>query len=196
MDGDVCPGPIRVLRTTRAPCIAAFGNLEPARAALMQLRALVGSGEWRWQRQLERALSLLNLWRCHESQSVASTAQQTRTAPHRKSARSSWGTVELICRRRFSTKNLRRYTVRVTRSPPRAARRARCSLLVSCSVCLLSSHVARRRGASGRREMLLTACHGIVTGLCVYVCVRFHYRLRDWERHALHAGGNLIRRCA
>jgi len=56
------PGPIRVLRTTRAPCIAAFGNLEPARAALMQLRALVGSGEWRWQRQLERALSLLNLW--------------------------------------------------------------------------------------------------------------------------------------
>jgi hypothetical protein len=27
----------------------------------MQLRALVGSGEWRWQRQLERALSLLNL---------------------------------------------------------------------------------------------------------------------------------------
>ena len=27
---------------------------------------------------------------------------------------------------------------------------------------------------SGRREMLLTACHGIVTGLCVYVCVRFH----------------------
>ena len=41
----------------------------------MQLRALVGSGEWRWQRQLERALSLLNLWRCHESQSVASTAQ-------------------------------------------------------------------------------------------------------------------------
>ena len=58
------PGPIRVLRTTRAPCIAAFGNLEPARAALMQLRALVGSGEWRWQRQLERALSLRNLWGC------------------------------------------------------------------------------------------------------------------------------------
>ena len=130
-----------------------------ARAALLQLRALVGSGEWRWQRQLERALSLLNLWRCHESQSVASTAQQTRTAPHRKSARSSWGTVELICRRRFSTKNLRRYTVRVTRSPPRVLG------LGSASVV---------GAVSGRREMLLTACHGIVTGLCVYVCVRFH----------------------
>ena len=113
------PGPIRVLRTTRAPCIAAFGNLEPARAALLLLLRA------RRQRRVAmaataraRSVAPQPPGRCHESQSVASTAQQTRTAPHRKSARTSWDTVELICRRRFSTKNLRRYTVRVTRSPP------------------------------------------------------------------------------
>ena len=40
--------------------------------------------------------------------------------------------------------------------------------------------------------MLLTACHGIVTGLCVYVCVRFHYRLRDWERQSCMAPETLV----
>ena len=52
---------------------------EPARAALQQLRALVGSGEWRWQRQLERALSLRNLWGCMREHQPS---RRTRTAPH------------------------------------------------------------------------------------------------------------------
>jgi hypothetical protein len=171
VDGDVCPGPIRVLRTTRAPCIAAFGNLEPARAALLLLLRA------RRQRRVAmaataraRSVAPQPLGRCHESQSLASTAQQTRTAPHRKSARSSWGTVELICRRRFSTKNLRRYTVRVTRSPPPR-------------VLGLGSAIRRRRGVRAAQDVadrLSRYCHGLVR-----VCVCPVPQLRDWAtRHA------------
>jgi hypothetical protein len=125
----------------------------------------------------ERSVAPHPLGRCHESQSVASTAQTDAHGAPQVVSQIVRGTVKLIYRRRFSTKNLSGIlTPTVTRKSAQGV--LGCSL--AGSVCLLSSHVARRRGASGRREMLLTACHGIVTGLCVYVCVRFHLHLRDW----------------